>query len=559
MFYLLVLVCALAPVFGQEQTLQVNITQGIVQGSIAPDGIYYTFYGVHYAGAPVGQNRFKAPTPAPSYPGVLIAHDRDVICAQPSSRGLVGTEDCLVLNIFTNATTPAKPVLVWLIGEEYTNTEQTARSFRRLVQEGVVIVELNYRVSIFGFLCLRTPEAPGNAGLKDVVQGLKWIKENIAAFGGDPNNVILFGHGSGAAMVDLITMSPSANGLVHKAIAQSGSALAPWAVSYDPIGYAQEFGSKLGYTGKTNAELAQLLVTTDVSLLIPAMNDFEFYNNTILFAPCIEDPNLNSNETFLTAAPSDILKSRNYSHIPYIAGYTDREGTIRAQQAAYGNWLDKMETNFTLFLQADLDLGNNASAVEKSIREFYFSQRTINMETIEDYLDYQGDTLILVSVIRGARERALTSRAEVRLFEFGYRGTQNSDWAYQTIPLTGARHGSVLNFLLDYDLRPMDEPVMTSLINRYVAFFNTGVPNATWLPITGNSLQYMLYSGSDGPQPLTALFREEPRVNPHTQRMDFWNNLYSKYYVPPKFTNSGENLVGVTLILFVSQLLTRLF
>lgn len=91
-------------------------------------------------------------------------------------------------------------------------------------------------MSIFGFLCLRVHDAPGNAGLKDIIQGLNWVKTNIANFGGDPNNVVLIGHDSGAALVDLITLSHRSENFIHKVIILNGSALAPWAVAYNPIG-----------------------------------------------------------------------------------------------------------------------------------------------------------------------------------------------------------------------------------------------------------------------------------------------------------------------------------
>lgn len=366
-------------------------------------------------------------------------------------------------------------MLVWLEGEEYATTDPTLRSFKNFIDENIVVVTINYRLSIFGFLCLGVQQAPGNAGLKDVIQGLQWIRQNIAGFGGNPDNVVLFGHGSAAAMVDLVTMSPLAENLVHKAIAQSGSALSPGAIAYNPIQYAQALGEKLGYTGKSPVELADLLITTDLNVLAGALTDFEFFNNTALFAPCIEN-GIDANNTFLSDSPINILRSAKYSHIPYIAGYTNKEGTVRAHQAAYSQWLEKMQDNFEDFIQVDLDIAANANktAIVNSIREYYFSQRNINMETIEDYLDYHGDTMILVSVIRGARERAFTSRADVRLHEFTFKGTYNSDWALPQIPLTGVRHGGILNYLLNFDLTPSDGTVMEWLIRRYSAFIKTG-------------------------------------------------------------------------------------
>lgn len=415
---------------------------------------------------------FQAPTPPAPYPGLFHAMDNNIICAQPSERGLIGAENCLTLSIFTNNVTTPKPVLVWLNAEEYTTSSSTILSFRRLAEEGIVVVSMNFRLSIFGFLCLGVSEAPGNAGIKDVIQGLRWIQTNIAAFGGNPGNVMLMGHASAAAIVDIITMSPQSENLVHKAVALSGSALAPWAVAYDPIGYAQMVGDKLSYTGKTPSELAKLLASTDLKLFGSALNGFNFYNNTPLFAPCIENKNLN--DTVLTDVPINLLRAGNYTHIPYIAAYVNKEGTLKAEEALFEGWLEKMQANFTNFLPVDLDFGTNVTSQAETIKNFYFSGSSISMATIHDYLAYHGDTLVVVSVIRGARERAATSKSEVRLLEFAFLGTMNSDWTYNQIQLDGVRHGGMLNYLFDFDLRPAEEGVMRSVVKRFSNFAYTG-------------------------------------------------------------------------------------
>lgn len=333
---------------------------------------------------------------------------------------------------------------------------------------------MNFRLSVFGFLCLGVPDAPGNAGLKDVIQGLTWIKANIANFGGNPNNVILMGHGSGAAIVDIISLSPRSKDLLHKAIAISGSSLAPWAVAYDPVGYANILGIRLSYTNKNRQELARLLKSTDVTVLTTSLDDVKFTNNTPLFAPCIENPEILQNDTVLADAPINILRGGNYSHIPFIAAYTTREGTLRASEAVSNQWLEKMQANFSEFLPADLRLDINRTRVAQNVSFFYFSGSPINMATIEDYLDFHGDTLVVVSMINAAWERALTSNTEVRLLEFAYRGTYNTDWPYNQIPLTGVKHGGILNYLFDFDLREGDRAVMYSLMTRFGRFALTG-------------------------------------------------------------------------------------
>ncbi|XP_059057913.1 carboxylic ester hydrolase-like [Achroia grisella] len=537
-----------------SQNLSVNTTQGLVAGVKAGDGDYYTFYGLRYGQPTSDENRFVAPKPAEPYPGEFHAVHK-VTCVQPTAQGqLTGSEDCLALDIYTKNETAGKPVIVWLEGEGYLSSEKEI-SFRRLVVEDLVVVSVNYRVSIFGFLCLGVPEAPGNAGLKDVILALQWIKENIANFGGDPNNVVLLGHGSGAAIVDLITMSPLSQDLVHKAIAISGSTVAPWALSYDPVGSAELVASKLSYSGKTRSDLARLLKTTPTNLLFPAL-DIPFTNNTVLFAPCLENPDLPNG--FLYDAPTDILKIGNFSHIPYLAAYTDREGTIRA--AEYNDWLPRMQSNLTEFIQVDLEFGSEANKTDtvNSIREFYFQNNgsTSNNSNIdvEDYLDYHGDTVIRVSVLRGTKARAETSRANVYLLEFAYRGSTNDDWAYPHIPLNGVKHGGILEYLFDINMSVHGTNASTSLINHVVSFAKIGTPalsavsSQQWQPVSNAAYNYWYFGGA-----INQPHSEEPRQNPHSQRMQFWNDLYDKYYrAPVRVSAASKYSIALPLIIFMT-------
>lgn len=366
--------------------------------------------------------------------------------------------------------------MVWLMGEDYSSGSYQGLNFRRLVEtQDVVVVTMNYRLSIFGFLCLGVEEAPGNAGLQDVIAGLHWVQQNIGGFGGDQNNVMLAGHGSGAAMVDLVTLSPLSNGLIHKAIAQSGSSLAPWAVAYRPEAYARAVGDGLGYTGLSKTELARSLQNTSVALLEPVLTSLRFTNNTVLFAPCIENKELNGHH-FMVDSPSSILTSGQYLHIPVIYGYTNREGSLRAPQVVNQRWLEGMQANFEDFVQIDLDLTrtNNKSAIITSIKDFYFEGSAINIGTIEDYLDYHGDIITVVSTIRTAAARVRTTTAQVRVYEFAYIGTWSAVWPYPTVPLTGARHGQELVYLFEAGAPQTnhltDTVVRDSLISRWGRF-----------------------------------------------------------------------------------------
>ena len=214
----------------------VETTGGRLRGD-ARDG-HEAFLNIPFAAPPVGALRFQPPLPAPEWVGVREADTFGPACPQPESAlpGMApGPEDeatCLNLNVYTPGIDDGqRPVLVWIHGGAC-----TTGSNRQLIYDGgpltrrgdVVVVSLNYRLGVLGWL---TPGggadgfAP-NVGLQDQVAGLRWVQENIAAFGGDPNNVTIFGESAGGMSVTTLMATPSAKGLFHKAIAQSGAAQA---------------------------------------------------------------------------------------------------------------------------------------------------------------------------------------------------------------------------------------------------------------------------------------------------------------------------------------------
>jgi para-nitrobenzyl esterase len=217
--------------------------RGKVRGGIS-DTIK-VFKGIPYAGAPDGNLRFLPPPPAKTWAGV-----RDTLAFGPKCPQLGGpkpsydaswtyekesSEDCLVLNVWTPALHDQRkrPVMVWLHGGGFSEGSGSRNVFdgTRLCQRGdVVVVTLNHRLNVFGFLYLAHLAGSefaesGNAGMLDIVAALRWVHENIAAFGGDPQNVTIFGQSGGAAKVSVLMAMPQARGLFHKAIVQSGSAL----------------------------------------------------------------------------------------------------------------------------------------------------------------------------------------------------------------------------------------------------------------------------------------------------------------------------------------------
>lgn len=223
---------------------------------------YFGFRGIPYAKPPLGNLRFRAPVPHPDWSGVRDAFEHGKNCPSDSALGGINFgEDCLTLNVYTKSLTRKLPVMMWIHGGAFLMGSGNDLIYGPdyFVNEGVIIITINYRLGSLGFLSTFDNNAVGNYGLKDSVMALKWIRDNIARFGGDPDNVTIFGESAGGAFVHYLMLSPSARGLFAKAISQSGSALCPWAFQPDPEEATHRLARTLGLHWRDNADLMQQL------------------------------------------------------------------------------------------------------------------------------------------------------------------------------------------------------------------------------------------------------------------------------------------------------------
>src|SRR5262245_43822446 len=220
----------------------VQADSGSLAGEWNADQTVCTFKGVPYARPPVGALRWRPPQPPPRWSGMRPAAGFGPRCVQPerptNAVGYFGPErereDCLYLNVWTAAPSPAeqRPVMLWLHGGAFLLGSGSLPIFdgAALARRGAVVVTINYRLGRLGFLAhpglsAEQPyRASGNYGLLDQIAALRWIQTNIAAFGGDPNCVTIFGQSAGSSSVSSLMASPLAKGLFHRAIGQSGGA-----------------------------------------------------------------------------------------------------------------------------------------------------------------------------------------------------------------------------------------------------------------------------------------------------------------------------------------------
>lgn len=312
---------------------QVHTDAGVVEGTASADGKVQVFKGIPFAAPPVGELRWKEPQPVAPWKGVKKATEFGARCMQGNVFGDMvfhdagPSEDCLYLNVWTpNASSSAKqPVMVWIYGGGFQAgaTSEGRQDGEALAHRGVVIVSMNYRLGIFGFfshpeLTKESPHhASGNYGLLDQAAALQWVRKNIAAFGGDPENVTIFGESAGSFSVSALMASPVSKKLIHRAIGESGAFFGR-TLNAKALADSEAEGAKFGEANGA-ATLQQLRAMPAQEVLDAAMKD----RNAFRFGPNIDG-------YFFPESPAGIYKKGNQAHIDLLAGWNHDEGNFHS-------------------------------------------------------------------------------------------------------------------------------------------------------------------------------------------------------------------------------------
>jgi len=329
----------------------VKTESGLVSGVVA-DGVQ-SWKGIPFAAPPVGDLRWRAPRPAAAWTGVREAKAYANDCMQlpfPSDAAPLGTppaEDCLNLNVWApeKPAAPKLPVMVWIHGGGFVNGGSSPAVYdgSHFARRGIVFVSFNYRLGRFGFfahpaLSKETPEGPlGNYGYLDQIAALQWVQRNIAAFGGDPKNVTLFGESAGGGSVNTLMISPLAKGLFQKAICESGGGRANGPMAAPTLKTAEAAGVALAklvaVSGDDAAALAALrqLPAADLvrGLNIMSMGQQrDSYSGPMLDGRIVPEP------------VEDAFRAGRQARIPYLIGANNREfGFVAPPPAAVDGML----------------------------------------------------------------------------------------------------------------------------------------------------------------------------------------------------------------------------
>ncbi|KAG4074541.1 hypothetical protein HA402_005606 [Bradysia odoriphaga] len=364
---------------------------------------YIQFLGIPYAAPPVGSMRFKPPQKPPSWgENVLEANKEMLPCPAKNvfTQTFVGSDDCLYLNVFTKTLNPKKPqaVMIFIHGGGHFSGSSSLDIYSPdyMLLSDVVVVTFNYRLGPLGFLSLKDKSlnVPGNAGLKDQQLAMKFVKDNIRNFGGDPNNCTLFGHSSGATCVSLHCMAESSCGLFDRAIIMSGSPLAQEA-QFPDENYPLKLANKLGFDGESEVELLAFLNNADVLSMAEVQHSLIDSKGSkfapMPFGPCIEP--YESDTTFMRKTPRDLLSSAWSNSIDVIIGATSDEGLHCRPEF-------EKNSNFKAIIPNELKLAVDEQKLEDfavRLKEFYL---TLFPSEFEAYQKFNGDQFRWIALQR---------------------------------------------------------------------------------------------------------------------------------------------------------------
>ncbi|XP_026280152.1 acetylcholinesterase isoform X2 [Frankliniella occidentalis] len=569
----------------QMQLVEVQTKQGLLRGQrLTPPHKnvpqFDAFLGVPYAKPPVKELRFKAPQPPEPWEGALPALDHradspqfDTFITQKN----VGSDDCLYLNVYSpqvpsSVRHPVEgapwPVMVWFHPGGFTNGTARMSQFapEHLVARGVVVVTVTYRLGAFGFLSLRSPKLPGNAGLKDGVASLRWVRDNIAVFGGDPGRVTVFGCSAGSALVEYLMLAPSARGLFHRAISQSGSATNQWAGVLPPDearARAFRLGEALGCRTEDEDELIAFLQAAPTMDILDKSFDVvdpEKEGPKGLLFPFlpVSEAGVESDdgeEAFLPDEPRKLLASQRFFPVPWIVGLTDCEGllTVMDDQNGAGitcRRLDVVEDDLERVVPAELELQKGSpesKAVAEGIRKLYFKGGKVELP---GYFNLYTDLLFTAGVTQAARMHAAhPNAAPVYFYLFSVVGGNNILTAFlmrswpELKATAGACHGDENGYLWgrraplppepEWEPHSLEATTRRRLTALWTNFARTGVPAPPSDPDVEGVDWKPLPATSDVKAPIEpyldiGVSLGVPRAPLWEERVSFWDGVFDK-------------------------------
>ncbi|BFF89532.1 esterase B1 [Drosophila madeirensis] len=541
------------------ETKIVDLPMGRLKGR-RQCGIYgdsfFSFEGIPFGKPPLGELRFVAPEPAePWTDQELDAQQERHIPLQMEFHGgkTIGSEDCLYLNVYTkhfDKTKPPLPVMVYIYGGAFRTGGATRKMYGPdyLMSKDIVYVIFNYRLCALGFLSLPSIESnvPGNAGLHDQLLALKWIKQHIQKFNGDPENITLFGESAGAVGVHFMMCLPQAMGLFHKAIMMSGSMLSPWVQIPDRTCLYSQLALSAGYAGpRREKDMLRYLRWVEAKKLLEyAHNCYTFHDRCFgflyPFVPMVEEANY---ENGLMQQPYlEMMRDAWSVKVPLLLGGTSFEGLVYYPFLKLNNglMLDLLKQEPELVLPYELFVTMSDEVREaraKELVKYHYGPRGITKNNVTQLLDLFSYKLFWHGLHRVVRSRLAHAQAPTYLYRFDFDSPSfnlvRNKLCGDDIK-RGVCHADDMGYVFHkkgVQKLPLDSAeylTIQRMVGILTAFAKTGDPNCVeteseeWTPVTaklpyralniGHDLDFITQYEKDGLKVWNRLYEDEIKL-----------------------------------------------
>ena len=501
------------PVFGAIAG-PLTTASGLVSGTAGVMPEVRIFKGIPFAAPPVGDLRWRAPQPAAKWDGVRAADKFSANCVQRQAGGgafppnggdrsaTEMSEDCLYLNVYTAAKSAGekRPVMVWIHGGAWVSGAGAIYEGEELARKGVVMVTVNYRMGPFGFLAhpelsKESGHGSGNYAILDQIAGLQWVQKNIAAFGGDPKRVTIFGESAGSWSVNFLIASPLGKGLFQRGIGESGGEFAPTRGLFEPavaLPEAEQAGIQFGEAAHAPSLAALRAKSADDLMKVPAFRSAATVDGFVL--------------------PEDvqtIFAKGKQNDVPVIIGSNEDEGTLFTPPQV------KAET---LREQTAKRFGPNADAYLKA---YPFSTDT---EARAAQANSMRDEVFGWEMRNWARMQSKTGKQKVYLYFFS-RVPPGPNAARM-----GSQHGAEIAYALNWvngtnpaqtAWEDVDKKLADQVSSFWVNFAATGNPNSKgqphWPAFNAKDEQLLSIGDKIGIGPV-----------PHKAGLDFYEGFFSR-------------------------------
>ncbi|XP_058463528.1 glutactin-like [Malaya genurostris] len=469
------------------------------------------FYNIPYAEPPTGALRFKAPIKASSWTNVRDVSQPGRECPQPVIGLNQNNEDCLTLSVFTKNTGESFPVMVYIHGGSFYLGSAADHPPDYLLERDVVLVVIQYRLGPLGFLSTLSNTIPGNAAMLDIIMALEWVRDHIKDFGGNSNNVTVFGQSAGAAATSALLYSPLVpQNLFNQVIIQSGGSISTWAVDSNPVENAKDIAKHAGCSESISLEaIEQCLMTVSTEVLVNALP----VHLANIFIDGKEDV---SGIGMVVGGPSGFLLKKPFTSVRHgevrkdvrvMGGVTKHDGSFLLN-SLYDFLVSNNLTKDLKYMQYDLvDSVNRALGLDEETGalsafeiDALFSENVLLSGNFSQMamglIDIAGDIILKGPVLRDIQANVKYSEKETYLYTFDYEG-EHTRFGYgqntSHYPYGGGVHHSNENiYLFPYPeavtkLNAVDSKMSEIMVDLWTSFAIEGVPKSTnvqqWPPV----------------------------------------------------------------------------